>query len=794
MLLTLNNYKTYNLGSKARNLFVLAEQGYPVPRFFCVGQDTSEEEIRSGLKRYFPQNDLFSVRSCASAEDGALHSFAGQFQTFLRVKREDVIGCIRAVMEKGQALEYAALHGIDPASIRIQVIVQEMIEADSSGILFTSNPQGILNESVIVHGQGTGERIVSDQADTVTYYYHLSDQIYYWERTKDAPLLSRARIQKLIRMSQKVKALFQTECDLEYAWKDSTLFLLQVRPITTLQKDAPLIILDNSNIVESYPGLTLPLTQSFIRRAYTQVFQRLLQRLTGDKDTVKRLQPVLSHMVDTVNGRVYYRISNWYDILLFLPFHKKIIPIWQEMMGVKDPAVSTFHAEEMKPVTRLRTARSFFCLLLTCPRRMEALEDYFVKIQQKFSQADTNTRDNQKLLKTYYALQEMTVCRWDLTLVNDMYAFLFTGLLKACLKAKGVPNHALAANRAIRRIYPLDSLKPVQELIRLSRRAKKENRLCDLQKIQSREDYARYLKEHNDDFTGQLQSYIQQFGDRYMEELKLESPTFRTDPPLLIRQILQYAQAPPLPAARSLSDPKDAYPPPRLSGLSLFFARRAAFGIRNRERSRLNRSRLYGMMRTLVLRMGENLCQEGRIARREDIFWLYFEELEQEVKKPLAHLQERISLRKEQYEGFRTLPACSRLVFSGKVFDKHPCHVQHPEADRRKALFTGTPCSQGITEGRVLLIQDPAIPVDPKGRILVTRMTDPGWVFFIARANGIIAEKGSLLSHTAIVARELGTPAVVGIPGITECLKEGDLVRLDADTGTITLLEERSPL
>ena len=140
------------------------------------------------------------MRSCASAEDGALHSFAGQFQTFLRVKREDVIGCIRAVMEKGQALEYAALHGIDPASIRIQVIVQEMIEADSSGILFTSNPQGILNESVIVHGQGTGERIVSDQADTVTYYYHLSDQVYYWERTKEAPLLSSARNQKLNRM------------------------------------------------------------------------------------------------------------------------------------------------------------------------------------------------------------------------------------------------------------------------------------------------------------------------------------------------------------------------------------------------------------------------------------------------------------------------------------------------------------------------------------------------------------------------------------------------------------------
>ena len=794
MIFTLDNWQKQKIGPKARSLFLLTERGYPVPRFFCIDGEVTEGEIFSALEQYLPQSALFSVRSCASSEDGALHSFAGQFRTFLRVERALVPGCVRAVMEEGQAAAYAKLHGQNPASIRIQAIVQEMIEADASGVLFTANPQGILNETVIVQGLGTGEGIVTDRTDTVTCYYNRSDRVCYQEQNGPAPLLSKKQIRQLIRMSQKVRSLFRTECDLEYAWKDGSLFLLQVRPITTFKKDAPLIILDNSNIVESYPGITLPLTQSFIRRAYAQVFERLLLRLTGEKDTVRRLMPALSHMVDTVNGRVYYRISNWYDVLLLLPFHKKIIPLWQEMMGVRDPAVRTSYGEAIGPVTRFRTARSFFCLLFTCPRRMNELEEYFVKIQTKFARTDTNTRDNRKLLKTYYTLQEMTVRRWDLTLVNDMYAFLFTGLLKACLKAGRIPDHALAANRAIRGISQLDSLAPIRELHRLSLRARRENRLPALEKIRSREDYIRYIEETRDDFTAQLQDYIRRFGDRYLEELKLESKTFRTDPQLLIRQILRYAQAPGPGASKSLSDPEEAKLPLPLSGLSRFFAKRAALGIRNRERSRLNRSRLYGMMRTLALRMGENLCREGRISCREDIFWLSFEELEAEVKKPLPDLKERIALRKEQYEGIRGLPAYSRLVFSGKVTDKQPHNIQRLPEHRRKTRFTGTPCSQGVVEGRVLRIQDPALQADPKGRILVTRMTDPGWVFLIAQAGGIIAEKGSLLSHTAIVARELEKPAVVGIPGITEYLKDGDLVRLDGDTGTITLLESvKSP-
>lgn len=784
MIITLDNYRRHTVGSKARSLFLLQENGYPVPPFFCVTGDISEGKMLAYVKRHFPHVRLFSVRSCASVEDGTSHSFAGQFRTFLRVKKEALFACVHAITEPGQALAYAKLHQIDPSSVQIQVIIQQMVEADCSGVLFTANPQGILNESVIVVGRGTGDQIVEDRTDTTSYYYNLSDRIYYYEQTADAPLLRDAQVQELIRISQKIKEQLGTECDLEYAYQKEVLWLLQVRPVTTLKKEAPVIVLDNSNIVESYPGLTLPLTQSFIRRAYAQVFRTLLLRLTGEKRTVRHMEPVLSHMVDIANGRVYYRISNWYDVLFFLPFYKKIIPLWQEMMGVSDRTVSFRQADTIGPVTRLKTARSFVRLLFTCPRKMEELEDYFRKIQRRFDRLPIGRMDNRALLKAYHSLQKMTARRWDLTLVNDMYAFLFTGLLKVCLKARHVPNYALAANRAIRGIDRLDSMEPIRELNRLAAQARKEGRLFTLRSLQSTEDYTRYIEAHSDGFTRGLSEYIQRFGDRNVEELKLESPTFRTDPLLLIRRILQYADAP-----AALEPPNAQEPSLHLSGLSRFFAERAALGIRNRERSRLNRSRLYGMMRTLVLCMGENLQREGRIDCREDIFWLYYEELEQDVKRPFADLKERIAFRKEQYEGFRALPAYSRLIFSEKVVDKQPRRIQKASVNRRGTVWTGTPCSQGVAEGRVLVVQDPARVTDTRGRILVTRMTDPGWVFLIAQAEAIIAEKGSLLSHTAIIARELGKPAVAGVPGITEALKDGDYVRVNGDTGEIVIVK-----
>lgn len=817
MIIGPDNYRKTNLGSKARNLFLLQKAGFQVPSFFCVEKAFLEGEVLDYLAANFPDTASFSVRSCASLEDSAGYSFAGQFRTFLRVPGGEVCRRIREVFSDAddpEHIAYCKIHHLDPAALTMHVIVQEMIEADLSGVLFTANPQGILNESIIVCGEGCGDQVVEDKTDATTYYYNLTDKNCYYEQTGTSPLLTDGQILELIQSSRRIRALFgaqpesdTTACtqsdkkshpesdtaptlqfDMEFAIKDGTVYYLQVRPITTFDRSAPVIILDNSNIVESYPGITLPLTQSFIREAYYQVFKNLLIHLTGEPDTVKKIDETLKNMVDTANGRVYYRISNWYDVLMFLPFHRRLIPIWQEMMGVKTKTVTSALKEQVSSSTRLKVARSFFRLLRTCPKEMEKLDQYFREITAEFDALDTDTDDNRLLLSHYHRLLNMTVRKWDMTLVNDMYGFLFTGLLKSHLKKKHVPDHALAANRAICGIQELESMRPIQELKRLALQAKKEGLIPELKTIESNEAYFRYIQKNSTTFSRELQAYIREFGDRNVEELKLESKTFRTDPVLLVRCILQYAEISPETAPSGhAEDDQTVYDtaPLRLTGPSAFFAGRAAVGIRNRERSRLHRSRLYGMMRSLVLQIGQNLHAANRIARPEDIFWLYCEEIEAASLDASMDLRRIISGRKEQYKGFSSLPPFSRLVFSGKVTDKSPREIRKMSGGETDGIYRGTPCSPGFVTGEVLVIERPSPDLDTKDRILVTKMTDPGWVFLIAQAKAIVSEKGSLLSHTAIISRELKKPSVVGIDRITDCLKTGDMVRVDGDSGIV---------
>ena len=105
--------------------------------------------------------------------------------------------------------------------------------------------------------------------------------------------------------------------------------------------------------------------------------------------------------------------------------------------------------------------------------------------------------------------------------------------------------------------------------------------------------------------------------------------------------------------------------------------------------------------------------------------------------------------------------------------------------------LTGVPCSAGQAEGEALVIKDVKDAKDVKGKILIARMTDPGWVFLLASASGIISEKGSLLSHTAIISRELGIPAVVGVTDATDIIKTGDTVKIDGTSGKIEIVGDK---
>lgn len=775
MIITAEKYNGQPIGAKAENLFKLRGSGFNVPPFFCVlGEDCNAAE--SFAADFFGEDKRVSVRSSASAEDGANVSFAGQFRTELDLGTNEIAPALKRVCSVPKSAgfsEYCKTNGIAPERIAVCAIVQEMIAADCSGVIFTANPQGIINETVVVVGGGTGDNVVEDKTPTSTYYYNTTDRLYYSERTENSPSISEAVLTELVDTSEKIKKLFGHECDIEFAIKNGEVFILQARPITSLRAASP-IVLDNSNIVESYPGITLPLTQSFIRTAYYRVFRSVLLRLTHEPKTVAEIDDILRNMVDVSSGRVYYRISNWYDVILFLPFSRKIIPVWQEMLGVKNKNVTSHLARRIGFATHAKVTLSFVYLMLACPRLMEKLNVEFGEMIRFFRSVDLDSASADEILSHYRNVLDKVTAKWDLTLVNDMYTFIFTGLLKSRLKA-----NPAEANRLISGLNGIESMKPVTELVQLSRLAKQSGELARLGRIQTTADFRAYMK--NGKLAPRLAAYIERYGDRNAEELKLESRTFRTNPELLAQKIVQYAES-----GAAIPNGSDKSSAPK--GLCKALAKRAAVGIKNREKSRLNRSRLYGMMRSMMLRVGEELCASDQIAAPRDIFYLEYSEIEKAVKNR-EDMRGLVEQRRGLYRRFEDLPAYTRLIFAEKVFDRAPRNVGGMETRRAVNTLEGTPCSAGKARGEVLVITDPTSCPDTTGKIIVAKMTDPGWVFLIVGAAGIITEKGSLLSHTAIISRELKKPAVVGVEGAAGILKNGDTVEVDGVSGRITVIE-----
>ena len=745
-------------GSKADNLIKLKDAGFSVPSFEIIefGEEYDESRFES-------HRGLVAVRSCCNLEDGADQSFAGQFATYLNVKPDEVADKIKSCRESVNAetvVSYLEKQNLKPGDLKMCVIVQDMVDADIAGVLFTSNPQGLLNESVIACAKGLGEGVVSGSSDTTTYYYHLADKLYYYEGRED--LLSSDKIEELIEASGKIKELLGEYLDIEFAFSKGKLYILQARPITTLKGDRPLI-LDNSNIVESYPGISLPLTISFVHMVYSGVFRGVSRRvLKNDKELNKHTE-VFNNMVGSANGRIYYKISNWYTVLKFLPFNKKIIPVWQEMLGVKNKSFDETDVE-LNAFVRMMTYINSFCELISVPRHMKSLEKEFDKVNSHFYETYDPEMDPKDLIALYDEVKEKLLDIWDVTLLNDMYAFIFTGLVKNRLRKKG--HDDAFVNRYISGITDIESMKPVKALIEL---AYKKDKLS------------------GDDYELRKKEYIRLYGDRNLEELKLERRTFRSTPALLDERIEEYRKDPV--RLKKIYDDLNKNDKVKIDGdfITRFYGKRCSTGIAGREKSRLNRSRIYGIVRLIFDCLGKRFSENGYMESASDIYYLTVDEAFDMAANP-RDMKKTISERKESYSLYELLPPYTRLIFEDKEFDKRHSSVNSHKRRTADNILQGVPCSGAVAEGEALVITCPEDARDVKDKILVTKMTDPGWVFLLASAKGVISEKGSLLSHTAIISRELNIPSVVGVEKLMETIKTGDMIRMDGGTGKVEIL------
>ena len=742
---------------KRKNLEILRDNGINVPEFDVIEWENRYEKIDT--KKF---KGKYAIRSSSYVEDSKDNSFAGQFDTYLNISPRNinnkVVECFNSINNKN-IKDYLKGTKIALKDLKMDVIIQKMIKSKLSGVLFTSNPQGLLNETVIVVGKGLGNKIVEDKIDTTTYYYNNTDNVYYYEGKKD--LLDINLINELLSTADKIKNILGEYLDIEFAIEKDQIYILQARPITTLDPNET-TILDNSNIVESYPGVSLPLTISFVHFVYSGVFKAEAYRISKNKQLVESCNDKFQNMVGSSNGRLYYKISNWYTLIKFLPFSKKIIPIWQDMLGVKN---KTYDNKKLKiPFsTRCKTYLNTFLELKKAPKNMDYLNNKFIEINDYFNDNFNDKLSNKQIINLYNKVKEELLSIWDITLVNDLYSFIYTGILKKRLKKKKYNEDIV--NKYITGISNLESLKPIKSLIDIAYNKKNMNKI---------------------EFKKAKEEYIKLYGDRNLEELKLESETFRTNPKLLDKKINEYCKD----SNKLETIYKDLNKENNLNiktdFITKWISKRAMIGIKNREISRLNRCRIYGMVRSMFLAIGKNLTKEKRIRKKEDIFYLTTEEIFNYKK---YNLKELVKNRKEDYELYYELPNYSRLIFAPTEFDKHHKSINCVQKKINTETLQGIPSSSGIVEGEALVIENINQKYDIKDKILITKMTDPGWVFLLASAKGVISEKGSLLSHTAIISRELKIPSIVGVDDATICIKSGDYIKLNANTGKIKILK-----
>ena len=225
-------------GNKIDNLVILKDNYINVPDFIIIKHEDivkdnskfntvlknyknlNSHDLSLKLKKIFDEEiniefncnieeGLYSVRSSSNIEDGNKNSFAGQFETFLNVKREEINDkiklCFKSLYNEN-VLEYIKNNNIEFKELKMNVMIQKMVDSELSGVIFTANPKGILNETVITVGEGVGENIVQDKVDTTSYYYNLTDKIYYYEGKKD--YLKKEIVEELINQSIEIKKYF----------------------------------------------------------------------------------------------------------------------------------------------------------------------------------------------------------------------------------------------------------------------------------------------------------------------------------------------------------------------------------------------------------------------------------------------------------------------------------------------------------------------------------------------------------------------------------------------------------
>jgi len=800
------------VGGKAAALARLEAMGFAPPAFLAIrpeaftpGADAPQAAagLKAALDKALPAlgPGPYAVRSSGRAEDGAEHSHAGQFDSLLNIEAPDVIAAAKQVWLSGfsDRVQSYRDHTNAAAAEAPGIVVQQMITPRASGVAFSADPMSGQRGRVVISAiAGLGDQLVSGTVDGEDWVICASGEVL---APDTAHVLSIEDACQIADLATRVETAFGAPQDIEWAIDAAGLHILQARPITTPLLPAPhpdrtLTIFDNSNVVESYPGLVSPLTYSFATCVYARVY-RAFVRLLGVSEAESRAHTaVFDNLLGRVDGRVYYNLVNWYRALAMLPGFSLNRGFMETMMGVSEPMpaeiTQAVAPEPLHGAARwreyARLARVALGLIWQAIRLPHTKRGFYRRLNDALdSELDLASAPATALAAEYRRIERLLLDQWDAPLVNDFLCMIAFGASRRLLERWLGPAGLQLHNDVMIGQGDIVSAQPAQRIAAMGRMARAAGLSQALQSGKSDPlDAAPELRAAFDD-------YLTMFGDRCTEELKLESIPLTEDPSSLIRAIAASAERPE-PRPQTAHEPDWATmfkgrPLRRvLARVSVGWAKAR---VSDRENLRFERTRIFGYARRVFRAIGREFAARGLLEAPRDIFFLTVPEVLGAIEGGglSPDLQSIATRRKIEQDASAQRPdPPERIEIRGPAIapiwaDAAP----PPDLDRQK---TGTGCSAGVVEAKARVIRDPRRESLRPGDILVARHTDPGWIAVFANASAIVVERGSLLSHSAIVARELGIPCVVGLKGATQWITDGETLRVNGATGLVERIDD----
>ena len=866
MLLYPSTYKNYELeevGGKAFNLYRLKKLGMPVPNWVVIPQDAVQTHLPPGLhpqsdreaikshidqvkigsellkdiKKHFPSasEKLFSVRSSAVQEDGAKHSFAGQFETFLYVSFEDIPRFVKEIWKSNfsdRVVTYLKQAGLDH-QMGIAVVIQEMIDPEVSGIGFGINPNtGEESSKILTSVYGVGEGIVSGElnADTYTisgkkYEVELADKTHAAKKDasgKTALLpveddlrkkqsLSDQHIQQLIDILDRLEKELGHPQDIEFAIQDDQLYLLQTRPITAInqQKEGTnRIIWDNSNIIESYPGVTTPLTFSYILSAYKHVYIQLARIMGASEQTINDNEDTFANMLGLIRGRVYYNLLSWYKVLALFPGYRLNARFMENMMGVKERFDLPQENKSSKISAFFRTVLMVYKIFInafTIKKQTRKFLDLVDRELERVKALPLDKMTAYQLKTSWLELDNRLTPNWKAPLINDSFAMLYFGKLQRFIEKNKISDNPNIQNDLLCGSKDIISVEPIHRSIEIATLISEDQDATKLFKNKDTATIWQRLKDDDFDWLkAKIESYIDKFGDRCVGELKLETVSFKQDPLQFIATLKSFVnQGVTKKSTASTIDQElrknaETTVKKALKNKPLKYRKfkkllkKTRYFVSNRENLRYERTRVFGITREYFAFIGQEFEKHNQINNYRDIFYLTKEEIFDFIEGTAVStdLKSLVNCRKNEYAAYEQEdPPAERFTTFGAVNIGNDFYDSSVE-NKVDGDLSGLGCCPGIVRGKVRLIKHPGEVESLNGDILVTSSTDPGWVTLFPTASAIIVERGSLLSHSAIVSREMGIPCIVGVSGLLKTLKTGDMIEMNGNTGIIKILSD----